>query len=192
MAFTAGALRGPTFSAGVVALARRRQRRRALATALIVAVAGAGGGLVTTLRDGPPAGAIANDVAPAAVLAQPPDVGMACLQARACDRVGVAVWLRRPAESVSATVEGHPVALDLRAAAQFEPDAQRTRRMFVGYFQWPRLAGTRIFFAAGPPSRWWAANPASWPAPLVVIRIAGPNAAVALTATRVSLQGGWG
>jgi hypothetical protein len=192
MASHAGAVRGPTLSAGVVALARRRQRRRALATALAIAVAGVGGGLASTLRHGPAAAPLARNVASAAVLARSPEVGMACLQARSCDRVGVAVWLRRPAESVSATVAGHPVALDLRAAAQFEPGAQRTRRLFVGYFHWPRLAGVRIFFAAGPPSQWWAANPLDWPAPLVAIRIDQRNAAVALTATRVSLRGGWG
>jgi hypothetical protein len=117
---------------------------------------------------------------------------MACLEGGACDRVAVAVWLRRPAESVSATVAGHPVAMAWRAASQFNPGAARSRRMFVGYFHWPHLAGVRIFFAAGPPSQWWAANPLDWPAPLVAIRIERRNSAVALTSARVSLQGGWG
>jgi hypothetical protein len=185
-------LRGPTLSAGVVAAARRRQRRRTLATALTIAAAGLGGGLAATLLSGPASAPSPRNVAPAAVLARAPDVGMACLVDRACDRVGVAIWLRRGAESVSATVAGHPVALDLKAATQYEADALRTRRLFVGYFHWPRLAGVRIFFSPGPPSQWWAANPLDWPAPRVVIRIEESPTAVALTATRVSLAGGWG
>jgi hypothetical protein len=192
MASHSGALRGPTLSAGVVAAARRRQRRRALATGLAVAAAGVVVGLVAALRDAPPGAPIARTLPAAALLARAPDVGMACLGTGACDRVGVAVWLRQPAESVSATVAGHPVALEWRAASQFNAGAARSRRLFVGYFRWPHLAGVRIFFAAGPPSRWWAANPVDWPVPLVAIRVERRNSAVALTSARVSLQGGWG
>src|SRR5580692_1019459 len=121
MASHPGVLRGRTLSAGVVAAARRRQRRRTLAAAVAIAVAGVGGGVAATLHHAAPGAPVASNVAPAAVLARAPDVGMACLTPAPCDRVGVAVWLRRPAASVSASVAGHPVALEVRAASQFDP-----------------------------------------------------------------------
>ena len=189
MASSSGPVCGPTVSAGVVAQARRRHRRRVAATALAVVATGAGAGLaVTALRGAAPA---LRTVPPTTLLARAPAVGMACLAPRSCDRVGVAVWLRRPAASVTASVAGHSVSLNLASATPFDAAAARARRLFVGYFHWPRLAGVRIFFAAGPPSQWWAADPAHWPTPAVRIRVESSGRIVE-TLTRVSLQGGWG
>lgn len=50
-------------------------------------------------------------------LAKEPYLGIACGQsnsissARACDRVGLAVWLKRPAQRVTASIAGHQLAL---------------------------------------------------------------------------------
>ena len=176
---------------GVIELARRHRRRRLLATATAVATAGIAAAVALTAASGPRP-RLASRAAPTAVLARAPAVGMACLTPRACDRVGVAVWLRRPATSVSAIVAGHAVALGTSAAAQFEATAQRgTRTMFVGYFRWPGLAGSRILFAPGPPSAWSPRTPADWPAPTVRIRIRSGDR-ITTTQTRVQLRGGWG
>jgi hypothetical protein len=42
-----------------------------------------------------------------------PSLGVACGRASsiACDRVGLAVWLRQPASSVAATIDGQPLRL---------------------------------------------------------------------------------
>lgn len=177
---------------GVIELARRRRRRRLLETAAVAAAAGVAAAALLTTDPGPPSQLARHAVPAAAVLGRAPDVGMACLTPRACDRVGVAVWLRRPATSVSAIVAGHAVVLETSSAAQFEAPAQRgTRTMFVGYFRWSGLVGSRIFFTAGPPSGWSAKTPADWPTPTVRIRIADGDR-VTTTQTRVPLQGGWG
>jgi hypothetical protein len=46
-----------------------------------------------------------------------------------CDRVGLAVWLRRPARTVTARINGKPLDLD-------DPEwTDRSRRMRVGFLQ---------------------------------------------------------
>jgi hypothetical protein len=52
-------------------------------------------------------------VAARQVFSQAPSVGVACPTANsiACDRVGVAVWLKRPATHLSASIDGRPVVL---------------------------------------------------------------------------------
>ena len=47
------------------------------------------------------------------LLSRAPEVGVACPQANsiACDRVGLAVWLRRPAAGVTATIDGRSLRL---------------------------------------------------------------------------------
>jgi hypothetical protein len=172
--------------------ARRRHRRRALASIVAIVAAGAGAGLAFTTVHAPSPVRPGATLAPAAVLAQAPDVGMACLGPGACDRVGVAIWLRRPARSVSASVAGHAVSLDVAAAMPFQPSVAAKREMFVGYFRWADLVGVRIFFAAGPPSSWSARTPAAWPTPRIAIRIDYGRRGVAVTELRVPLQEGWG
>ncbi len=56
------------------------------------------------------------DRAPAAaqrVLRRPPYMGLACPtpNSTACDRIGLAVWLKEPARSVTATIAGRPLRL---------------------------------------------------------------------------------
>ncbi len=79
-----------------------------------LAVAGCGGGATSAHRT--------------LALAKSPYVGIACgvgnsiRSATACDRVGLAVWLKRPARNVSATIAGHPVKL-ARVASGTQPPA---------------------------------------------------------------------
>ena len=109
-------------AAGVIETARRRQRRRRLRLALALALAIAiGAALANSLRgaqhtanvNGRPVRGLPL-LAPAAVLSQSPYMGVACPQpnATACDRVGLAIWLKRPAISVNATIAGQPLKLD--------------------------------------------------------------------------------
>jgi hypothetical protein len=52
-------------------------------------------------------------VAARQVFSQAPSLGVACSTASsiACDRIGVAVWLKRPATHVNASIDGRPVVL---------------------------------------------------------------------------------
>ncbi len=101
---------------GVIKEARRRQRLRRSAVGLALLVAGvlaigialAGGGGRT--QPGRPPRSEANSSAgaitpPAAVFVKDPYMGVSCHipSSIACDRVGLAVWLRRPA-IVTATI----------------------------------------------------------------------------------------
>jgi hypothetical protein len=193
MAVYHGSIRVPSFSAAVIEAARRRHRRQVLATAVAVASAATVAGLALAGLSRPGPSATPRQVPAAAALARAPSVGMACLRPRACDRVGVAVWLRRPARSVSAIVAGHAVTLDVTDAVAFDATAEHTRTMFVGYFHWSDLVGVRIVFDAGPPSSWSATTPAGWPNPNVRLRIDyGRAGGTAATGESVALQGGWG
>lgn len=100
---------------------RQRWRRRRLAfaalAALAVALAVYASGVFRSAPapapsaiQGPP-GTMAR--APGQVLSRSPYMGVACHGANsiACDRVGLAIWLKRPAHSVRATIDGRPLSL---------------------------------------------------------------------------------
>jgi hypothetical protein len=99
---------------------RRRRRRAAGITAFVAAVIAAAAlviiagssGSTTAGRSGP----IPSNrslVAPSRVLSKAPYMGVRCPVANsiACDRVGLAVWLKRPAISVTATIAGAKLSL---------------------------------------------------------------------------------
>jgi len=106
---------------GVIEEARRRQRHRrgvlaavALAStllALLVYLKSTGSGPRPAASGEPPPSAIAP---PASVLGRDPYMGVACgiPNSIVCDRVGLTVWLRRPAVAVSATIAGQPLKLN--------------------------------------------------------------------------------
>ena len=99
----------------LIAAARERQQRRRLviAIALVVACAAAYGGYRAVAGSG--SGATNSGVLPlSSVLAtQEPMIGIACPVGNrtTCGRVGIAVWLIRPASSVTATISGTNVRL---------------------------------------------------------------------------------
>jgi hypothetical protein len=68
-------------------------------------------------------------------------MGVACPEPNsiAYDRVGIAVWTRRPARSVTATVGGRSVVLDDREWGG--PRRHGLRRMFAGFLQPAGLRG---------------------------------------------------
>lgn len=112
-------------NAGVIEEARRRQRRRRLRAAVVAAALAAGIAAYVAARADRPSARVSPSqdgptafVVPAAVLSRAPYMGVACATPNgiACDRVGLAIWLRRPATSVSATIAGRPLKLDWAVA----------------------------------------------------------------------------
>jgi hypothetical protein len=131
---------------GVIEEARRRQRARrvgfagvALTAALvgIIGFFGSGGGtgkVQPQHRSGSQAGS-SSPKAPANLFTQEPDMGVACRvpNSIACDRIGLAVWLRRPAIAVNATIAGS--RLNLNDPAWSGPLRNGRRSMFAGFLQ---------------------------------------------------------
>jgi hypothetical protein len=178
---------------GVIGNARGRQRRRYLSTAAALLVcSGAATGFIASRTPSPPmlppqAGE-ATRVAPATVLAQTPSMGVACLT-RACDAVGLAVWLRQPATHVSATIAGHPLTLTTRGAQLYLPPSRyRNGTMLVGYLT-PLRAITPLRLTTIAPTMWASG---SGPDPLVRLRIDYSSGRVLLTQLRIPIQPGWG
>ena len=174
---------------GVIDCARARQRRRLGIAAAIVASASVIFGVIVGPQGNlwpsrAPTVPVPSRVAPATVFSQAPDMGVAC-HSGSCDSIGLAVWLRRPAVSVSATIAGHPFALTTWQAKPFAP--QTPRKMFVGYLTPLRLV-TRMRLV-GPPSDWATPN---GPDPLVSLRITYRGGRVDMTRLRVPVQPGWG
>src|SRR5579863_8630503 len=150
-------------NAGLIARARARRRRRvawlaAAAAVLAVTLIGAG-----TFADGGGQAPV-HRLSPSALLAQPPDIGITgCVGG--CDRIGLAVWLRGPARSVSAIVTGRGVTLRARLAAAYEPGPATRRWMFIGYLHAPSVF-TQERVTLGPGDLW--AQPSSFlPTPRV-------------------------
>jgi hypothetical protein len=110
----------PDVAAGVIEEARARQWRRRILGAAIGAAAGAAAAVLLALLgsggSGPVARSIATPptVASATVLARQPYMGMACAspQALACNRIGLAIWLRARAVTATARFDGESLALD--------------------------------------------------------------------------------
>ncbi|HEY5389785.1 MAG TPA: hypothetical protein VIJ83_04455, partial [Solirubrobacteraceae bacterium] len=128
-------------------------------------------------------------VPPAALLAQPPDIGVAC-GAPGCDRIGLAVWLRQPARSVSATVDGRGVTLQTKLAAAYQPGPAARGTMFIGYLRAPSIF-TRERVTLGPGDLWAPAS-SLLPTPRVRIAVVLRGGGSATTALSVPLQMGWG
>jgi hypothetical protein len=116
-------------------------------------------------------------------LSRPPDVGVACPRANsiACDRVGLAVWLRRPAQRVTATIDGRP--LRLRAG---RPDG-------AGYEGYLQPAGLLDGPLEVTPDRgrfyWQGSHPRDARLQIVIRRASGATDRVSLS---VPLRPGWG
>ena len=104
----------------------------ALAAVIAVAATGDGG---ERPRDGSARGDRAERVHPHALLARTPFMGVSCRRPNsiACDRVGLAVWLRERADAVSAEIDGRRFRLD-------DPEWNGRPMSFVGYL---RPAGLR-------------------------------------------------
>jgi hypothetical protein len=121
----------------------------------------------------------------AKVLARAPYLGVACHGApsTACDRVGLAVWLRRPARSVEATVTGRHFRLGDRDWSG--PAHKGLRRLFAGFLRPAGLhqAPLRV------PARWSGASAFATRIRVTVTYRDGTRRTVS---RKVSLSPGWG
>ena len=113
-------------------------------------------------------------------------MGVACRFAPSCDSVGLAVWLRRPAAAVSATIAGHSLRLTVTTAYP-RPGARAT---FVGYLRSYRLI-TRVPLLVGAGPTTWDTD-GDWPSAHVQLRIDYGHGRIVLTRLDVPLQPGWG
>jgi hypothetical protein len=154
----------------------------ALATAALVA--GCGG------DDGGDGGTPAARTPAKEVLSRHPYMGVSCRTPNsfACDRVGLAVWLRRPAVRVDATIAGRKLQLDDPDWSGHASDGQR--RMFAGLLQPAGLIDgpLRVTPDAGP-DRWVGRKPVSAPVDLRIVRTDGTSTT---TTVKVGLSPGWG
>jgi hypothetical protein len=182
--------------AGVISDARRRQRRRraGLLSALLVMGAGAyvafgpghGASHPASARTGPPRPSLVLDAN--ALFSQSPYMGVACHipSSIACDRIGLTVWLRRPALTVTATISGRSFALENPMWSG--PARHGLRTQFAGFLQ-PAGITSRLGVTTERGAYW---DGSGTPAPLVMLEITRPGQAPVQAWTNVPLMAGWG
>jgi hypothetical protein len=188
-------LRGafPTIRLGVIDDARGRQRRRRRIELLAAIGALVAGVILFAPRaDEPTTPPRAATPPPPAgvpwrtVLTSKPFMGASCPtpNSTACGRFGVAVWLKRPARAVEATILDRHFALDNRQWSG--PVHAHKRKMFAGFVREAGLGGK----LGVPPGVLWEGDPI--PYVLVRLRIDYGRGAPVLTQARVPLRPGWG
>ena len=189
---------------------RRRYRQFALAALAAVAIAAL---VWVTIPHGSesPAGSAAPRparpavIAPSRVLSKSPYLGVSCpiSNSIACDRVGLAVRLKRPAVSVTATIAGVPLALNQHGP---QPDhLPLARRVFYGYLQPAGIVsrlhirpvdGNEIVTKHGRTrvilrhQMWFGEGNAR--SPLIRLTIRSAAGQTIITQRRVGLATGWG
>ena len=172
----------PKVHLGVIDDARRRQHRRWAGVGAGLAVIALALALVLDRpageRPASPPAPPAHGVPPGKVFSQSPYMGVSCSipNSTVCDRVGLAVWLKRPAKAVRAEINGHYLSL------KFQPWATRRASPFVGY-----LRGARANFRL--PEHWEGQPPRDG---LVRLRIDYGRGRSVETRVRVELSPGWG
>jgi hypothetical protein len=187
----------------------RRRRYRRLAFAILAAAAAVTLGLLASSRDHNFATSgtapRSQAVTPSRVLSGPVYLGVRCPIANsiACDRVGLAVSLKRPAISVSATIAGAPVNLDWFGDQRLSSGSQH--REFDGYLQPAGIVsrlhirpveGTEVLTEGGrtrlvnSPQMWFGEGDARPALVRLTIHYAGGR--VLTTQLHVALATGWG
>jgi hypothetical protein len=176
----------------------RHRRRRAIASsavaasaALILVLAYSGGG--GTAAPGPPGGIREPSgtivESPSAVLSQSPYMGVRCPVANsiACDQVGLAIWLKHPARSVTASIDGRRLAMD-RFGDRLT-SSTRPRTAFDGYLR-PAGITSSMHVRPVPGTRLWLGDPT--PSAAVWLLIDYGSGRHVATHLQVPLMAGWG
>ena len=117
------------------------------------------------------------------LLARRPYLGVSCRLPNSirCDRVGLAVWLRRPADAVRAAIAGRRFRLD-------DPESSAPPRMHAGFLRPAGLADgpLRVPFTAR--GKWYGEGAVS-----ARVRIwVAAGGRTTTTTVRVPLRAGWG
>ena len=146
----------------------------------------------------------ADEVAPSTVLSKSPYLGVRCSIANsiACDRVGLAVWLKRPAVSVTARIAGEPLNLDwfgeerrIYGVARRDFDGYLKPAGIVSRLHVHPVEGTKVLTVNGHTrlvnshQMWFGAGNAQ---PLVRLTIRYPDGRKVTTHLHVGLGAGWG
>jgi hypothetical protein len=174
----------------------RHKRHRSSAIAALVAAALVAALAVVVWRGLGPTQRSANQpahsalVAASTVLSKPPYLGVRCPipNSVACDRVALAVWLRHPAMSVTATIAGEP--LTLNDPRPVTGPAGLPRRVFDGNLQPAGIVSRLHVHPVSASSQKWLGADA--PAPVVRLMIHYPGGRVVVTRLRVPLSAGYG
>lgn len=183
---------------GLISNARRRQRRRYVAGVILGVLMTLGGVSIAWIGAGtngsPPIGSrsrspvIAHEPATRA-FGQAPYMGIACRLPHwiACDRIGVAVWLRRPAR-VTAMIAGQRFTLDDPAWSYVARHGHLY--MYAGFLKSTGLSNRLgVVPSAKGNNSWPGANP---PSPLVRFQIDYRTGHIVSTEQHVYLSAGWG
>ena len=183
---------------GLIGNARRRQRRRYVASLILAALMTLGGISIAWIGAGTNGSHTIGSRSRLSVIthepatrafAQAPYMGIACRLPHwiACDRIGVAVWLRRPA-TVTAMIAGQRFTLDDPAWSYVARHGDLY--MYAGFL---KSTGLSSRLGVAPSSKgnnsWLGANP---PSPLVRFRIDYRTGRIVSTEQHVYLSAGWG
>jgi hypothetical protein len=171
---------------------RRRRRRTALLSAVLLLAAAATALVRGSQHDSRPARPTGPAVvAPREILAHGGAyMGVACRipNSIACDRVGLAVWTKRPARAVRATVAGRTLTLD--DPEWSSPARHGLRTMFAGFLQPAGLRrGPLAVQTEGGRDHFTGVHPVSATVRLVITFADGSQRATQLD---VLLSPGWG
>jgi hypothetical protein len=117
-------------------------------------------------------------------------MGVACHipNSIACDRVGLAVWLQRPA-TVSATIAGAPLKLNDPTWSYVARSGRRAVYVYAGFLQ-PAGLTTRLHVTPEANTPTWLGSNA--PSPTVWFRLDFGRGKVVITHENVFLSAGWG
>jgi hypothetical protein len=169
---------------GVIKEARHRQRRRHTTLAVVIAASvlavlvgfvWGGGGSRPPTSPGPQVFGPAKTVIPTQVFAETPYMGVSCPtgDSIACDRVGLAVWVRKPA-TVTATVDGSLLKLNDPTWSIVEHIGSHSLYRYAGFLQ---------------PFMWFARHTTS---ASVWFHVDFGHGSVVITHEDVPLEPGWG
>jgi hypothetical protein len=106
-----------------------------------------------------------------------------------CDRVGLSVWLRRRAVSVSATIAGAPLKLNDPHWSYVARSGRQTIYIYAGFLQPAGLVSRLHVIPPNHAPVWLGGNA---PSPLVRFQIKYANGQVVRTQEHVYLSAGWG
>lgn len=129
-------------------------------------------------------------ISPSVAFSEAPYMGVRCPgpNSIACDRIGLAVWLKHPAYSVVASIAGARVSLDWFGDQRLLGRLKGPRRTFDGYLQ-PAGIVSRLHVRAAAGDAWYGEGA---PSPMVWVLINYGHEHHAITQLRVPLGAEWG